>query len=121
MSNQFNPLLMLSVIFNTVFLTLAGINNPLGLSVTIDLVCTPEFKIALFLILDLVCTSALSFSIDILLLSFGIDSFKNIGVSDKVHDVSKLCTKMMRKSCDSLLLTRLEFVDGLPTLSIWLV
>ena len=83
---------MLMVIFDTVFLTLAGVNNPLGLSTTIDLVHTPESKIPLFLIMKLVCICALSLSIGILLLSFGIDSFKNIGVSDGVYNVSELCT-----------------------------
>ena len=93
---------MLSVIFDTVFLILAGVNNPLGLSLTIDLVRTPEFKISLFLILDLVCTRALSLSIGILLLSFRIDLFKIIGVLDGVYDVSELCTKITRDSSDSL-------------------
>ena len=96
---------MLSVIFDTVFLTFAGVNNPLGLSVTIDLVRTPEFKISWFLTLDLVCvleSRVFSLFIVTLLLLSRIDLFKNIRVSDGVYDVSELCTKIMRESCDSL-------------------
>ena len=59
------------------------------------------------------------YPIGIILLLFGIDSFKNIRVSDGVYDVSKLCIKITRDFSDSLQLTRLEFIGGLPTFSIW--
>ena len=62
--------------FATVFLILAGVNSPLGLSAAIDLVRTPEFIKSLFLGPDLVWSRALTLSIGRLLLSFGIDSLK---------------------------------------------
>ena len=87
MSIQFSPPLILLVMFKTVFLTLTGVNRPVGLSATIDLVRTPEFKLFSLCDLDLVhATDVCSPPISIVLwLSlYRIGSFNNIGVLDRV-------------------------------------